>query len=327
MISRNLKELVEGDENLSDLGDPPLRVYILSMMLPCMIVCTVSNLKYLAPFAMIAVIYCLAVMVMTVWYALKEREMMPWDRPGFKSLMGLIKQMGMCIFVTETASVALPIENNMNEPKKFHRVIFIGMPIVTVVMMTIGFCGYWNYGELAFSPITVHFPFQPFPIQLKVFLCLLLYVMIAIYSYSAFDIEWFYIKRHHKAANYWFFERLYRSLHVVVIDMIAYVAPNVTGTMAVVGCMFTNPVVFLFPQFIEVVVCWDYPGLGRYNWRLVKACIIMFFSIVIMLGGTGLNVYRLVYDIEHTRDVKIQQNITDNDFFNIINGRSFNGDY
>nr|XP_049707519.1 proton-coupled amino acid transporter-like protein pathetic [Helicoverpa armigera] len=329
MISRNLKELVEGDENLSDDGNPPLRVYILSMMLPCMVVCMVSNLKYLAPFALIAVIYCVAVMVMTVWYACKNDKLMPWDRPSYKNMMGFVRLIGMCIFVTETASVALPIENNMNTPKKFHYVMVSAMPIVTLLMMTIGFCGYWNYGEIAFSPITVHFPFDPFSIQLKVFLCILLYVMIAIYSYCAFDVEWFYFKRLHKPANYWFWERVYRSLHVVVIDLIAYAAPTVSGTMSIIGCMFTNPIVFFYPQLIEMLVCWDYPGLGRHNWRLVKCIFIMFISLVIMLGGTGLNVYRMIYDMYIKPRGRVVSNATtESNFFDITGRlRSFNGDY
>ncbi|KAH9636353.1 hypothetical protein HF086_002587 [Spodoptera exigua] len=57
MIARNLKDLVEGTEYFHDDGDPPLTVYIISLVIPCTAVCMVTNLKNLAPFAIIANFY------------------------------------------------------------------------------------------------------------------------------------------------------------------------------------------------------------------------------------------------------------------------------
>ncbi|CAH1642540.1 unnamed protein product [Spodoptera littoralis] len=57
MIARALKELVNGDHTISDAGEPPLKVYIISLMMPCVAISMVMDLKTLAPFALICNLY------------------------------------------------------------------------------------------------------------------------------------------------------------------------------------------------------------------------------------------------------------------------------
>ncbi|XP_050555630.1 proton-coupled amino acid transporter-like protein CG1139 [Spodoptera frugiperda] len=193
MIARNLKELVEGTGYLSDEGDPPLTVYIISLVIPCTAVCMATNLKHLAPFAIIASFYAGAVLLCTMWYCFKYAKKSPLDRNGYNSVMGVFEFIGICIFASETASIALPIENNMHKPREFHRVILLTMPILASMTMAIGFFGVWHYGDNSAPPILIHFPFKPFPIQLKVFLCLMVYVIYATTFHVGFDILWFYL--------------------------------------------------------------------------------------------------------------------------------------
>ncbi|CAH0697847.1 unnamed protein product [Spodoptera exigua] len=57
MMARALKELVTGDHNISDAGYPPLKAYIISLVVPCVMISMLIDLKVLAPFALISNIY------------------------------------------------------------------------------------------------------------------------------------------------------------------------------------------------------------------------------------------------------------------------------
>ncbi|KAF9413601.1 hypothetical protein HW555_008246 [Spodoptera exigua] len=299
MIARNLKDLVEGTEYFRDDGDPPLTVYIISLVIPCTAVCMVTNLKNLAPFAIIANFYAAAVLLCTMWYCLKYARKSPLDRKGYKNVMGVFEFVGMCLFVSETASIALPIEKNMDKPREFHRVILLAMPILTAMTMAIGFFGVWHYGDNSVPPILLHFPFKPIPIQLKVFLCLIVYVIYATTFFIGFDILWFYLKKMHLAAHYSLYERLYRIILVCFVISISYYSPNISTIMGVVGSSCTAPFLFLYPPFIELIVDWEYPGLGRFRWRLIKFIVFFIISIVIIVVGTYYNV--------HAAHIKVRQ--------------------
>lgn len=57
VIYRTIKQLVEETEEVSNEGNPPLRVYILAIMIPCILICMITTLKYLAPFSIVADIF------------------------------------------------------------------------------------------------------------------------------------------------------------------------------------------------------------------------------------------------------------------------------
>lgn len=114
----------------------------------------------------------------------------------------------------------------------------------------------------------------------------------------AFDVEWFYLKRNHQIPNYWYWERLYRTLHVVVLIFISYMLPNVTRMMGVIGGFFTTPAVLIYPAIIELILDWEYPGLGKYQWRLVKSIFIVSVGLIALLGGTYFNVVGMIQEVQ-----------------------------
>ncbi|KAJ8708131.1 hypothetical protein PYW08_010497 [Mythimna loreyi] len=237
IIARNLKELGTGDGAISDGGNPSLKVIILCLMVPCAVICMITDLKNLAPFALVCDLFGVVLILALLWYSLHDIQDSPLDRSPYKSVMGLVQFTCICVFVLEPLCYALPIENNMKEPKKFHYVVLAAMPIITVAMLTVGFLGYWYYGEYSVAPITVHFPFSSFAVTLKIFLCLSLYMVFTLCFYLGFDLQWYYLRRNHALSNYWFFERVYRIIHVVALTLIAYSVPNVTRMMGILGAI------------------------------------------------------------------------------------------
>ncbi|KAF9413600.1 hypothetical protein HW555_008245 [Spodoptera exigua] len=263
MMARALKELVTGDHNISDAGYPPLKAYIISLVVPCVMISMLIDLKVLAPFALISNIYAFAVILVLIWYTFHSQVGSPLERPPYKSVMGGFQFASLCVFVLEPVSYSLAVENNMKDPKKFHYVI-LAMPVYTACMVTVGFIGYWYYGENCVSPITIHYP------------------------YSA----------NHLISNRWIWERLYRAFHVVVLIIISFVLPNVTRIMGVLGGLFTAPAVIVYPAVIELILDWEYPGLGRCKWRFWKCMAIVIIGLVTVFGGTYSNIVGMVHEVK-----------------------------
>lgn len=46
----------------------------------------------------------------------------------------------------------------------------------------------------------------------------------------------------------------------------------------------------MFPAIIETITYWDRPGMGRFNWRLIKNGLLVFFGIIGFLTGTYVSI-------------------------------------
>ncbi|KOB65440.1 putative proton-coupled amino acid transporter [Operophtera brumata] len=160
VIARSIKQLVEQTVLITDEGDPPIRVYVIALLIPCILICMITSLKYLAPFSIVADIFIITVAIATIYYGIKSHEKSPLDMPVYKSIPGLFEFMGVCVFSMEGVGATLAIENHMTHPKKVDLVIYGGMSVVVVIVMVVGFFGYWGFGENCMSPITVNFPFD-----------------------------------------------------------------------------------------------------------------------------------------------------------------------
>lgn len=55
----------------------------------------------------------------------------------------------------------IALENNMKTPKNFVKplgVLNIGMTVITILYIGMGFLGYWRYGENSLASITLNLP-------------------------------------------------------------------------------------------------------------------------------------------------------------------------
>ncbi|CAK1594853.1 unnamed protein product [Parnassius mnemosyne] len=294
MICRTIKQLVEGTDEISNEGNPPLRVYILAIMIPCLLICMITTLKYLAPFSIAADIFIVIITIATVYYASKSATMSPLDFPAFKNLGGFLEFLGVCVFSMEGIGVTLAIENNMQEPKKIGLVLAAGMSIVVTIVLVMGSFGYWGFGESARSPVTVNFPLSPFPIALKVFMALMVYVTFALNFWVPFDLVWYYIKKRYDPSKYWLWERVYRAIFVIIITLTAFTFPNVSTFIGLLGSFCLSNMGFIYPAFIELCLDWEYPGLGFMKWRLIKFILIALFGLFLCCFGTYSNAKELI---------------------------------
>ncbi|XP_047994978.1 proton-coupled amino acid transporter-like protein pathetic isoform X2 [Leguminivora glycinivorella] len=283
IIARTIKQLLELGNVVAEAN---LRIYIACMLIPLVLIAMILNLKYLAPFSIVANILLILLAFSTIYFGSKAATKSPTEFPLIKDAEGFFEFLGICIFSMEGMGMVIPIENYMKKPKDFPKVLCVGMSAVISVVVTIGFFGYWGYGEQALTPITMNFPWEPYPIILKSSLALVLYVTFGLNIWAPFNLVWVYIKVRHNPDRLWFTERVYRALIVLALILLAIAFPNINAFMGFLGSFALGLSGFMYPAVIDIIVKWHDPGLGCNKWRLGKFFLVFFFGLFLcFLGG------------------------------------------
>ncbi|CAG9572913.1 unnamed protein product [Danaus chrysippus] len=293
IIAKTIKEVVEASTEEQSYDLNRLRLYIFALLIPVLLLCMITTLKYLAPFTLIADVFIVACVVATIYYGYKSAPPLA-SVPAWKDGIGFFEFCGIVVFSMEGIGVSLPIENNMKEPEKFPKILAAGMCVVVLFLMLVGFFGYWGFGENSISPVTLNFPTEIFPTVLKCLMGVMIFITFALNFWAPFNLVWHYVSKKHNPKKYWLWERVYRSIFVIMITAIAIAFPNIGNLMGLLGAFCLSNMGFIFPAFIELLVIWESPGLGRLNWRLWKNIFVILIGVLLFVAGTYSNVKGLI---------------------------------
>lgn len=155
-VAANLKELID-----VYLPSPqPIAIYTLVLVIPFILIISIPNLKWLAPFSLLSNIITIACFGIVLYFVFEDLP--PLDsRPVVGTLYNFPLFFGTTLFALEAVGVVISLENNMKTPKSFGGwlgVLNVAMFFITLTYVGIGFLGYWKYGELTKSSITLNFP-------------------------------------------------------------------------------------------------------------------------------------------------------------------------
>ncbi|CAH0697804.1 unnamed protein product [Spodoptera exigua] len=294
IIAKTIQQVVHTDAELEDLSY--LRLYVLSLLVPILLLCMIRTLKYLAPFTLIADVFIVTCVVATIVYSQQTAPKIS-EVPAWKDVIGFFEFCGIVTFSMEGVGVSLPIENNMKNPKQFPMVLFAGMTVVVSFLILVGFFGYWGFGEKSISPVTLNFPSEIFPTILKVLMAIMIFVTFALNFWAPFNLVWHYVSKKHNPKRYWIWERIYRATFIVIITALAIAFPNIGNLMGLLGAFCLSNIGFIFPAIIELLVVWETPGLGRYKWRLWKNVFVIIIGIFLFVAGTYSNAKGLILNL------------------------------
>jgi solute carrier family 36 (proton-coupled amino acid transporter) len=140
--------------------DVNIRFYLLTLMLPFILLSWIPDLKWLAPISLLANILMGTGLGLTMYYLVTDIPEITNDM-----LLGSVELVpsfvAIVIFAIQAIGVAMPLHNQMQEPENFVRpfgVLQKGMAIVTLIYGMLGFFGYLKYGDSTADSITLNLP-------------------------------------------------------------------------------------------------------------------------------------------------------------------------
>lgn len=192
----------------------------------------------------------------------------------------------------------MPLENNMKTPSHFigcPGVLNTGMFCVVLLYSTVGFFGYWKYGESTKASITLNPPQDEVLAQsAKVMIAIAIFLTYGLQFYVPMEIIWKNAKQYFGSRRL-LGEYFLRILLVIFTVCVAIAIPNLGPFISLVGAVCLSTLGLMFPSVIELVTVWEQEnGLGKWNWRLWKNIAIISFGVLGFLTGTYVSIQEIL---------------------------------
>lgn len=155
-VSKNIKQVVDFHTE----SDVDIRFYMAALLPVLILVNLIRNLKYLAPFSMVANILIATGMGITFYYIFLDLPS-PYERSMVVDWTKWPMFFGTAIFALEGIGVVMPLENNMKTPTHFigcPGVLNTGMFFVVLLYASVGFFGFLKYGPDTKGSISLNLP-------------------------------------------------------------------------------------------------------------------------------------------------------------------------
>ncbi|KAE9414454.1 hypothetical protein Angca_006160 [Angiostrongylus cantonensis] len=268
--------------------------WIALLLIPTMALCTVRELKALAPLAGVAnVVYLIAVCI--VLQHLLQFDNTTTSLPAVGNWSTLPLFFGTVMFAFEGVAVVLPIESQMDEPLHFitnNGVLNTSCLLVLIVYMTVGFFGYLRFGNDVKDTLTLNLPQTNFyqTIKLMFVACILVSYPLQFYVPMERIEKW--IKR--KVAVQRQENLIYgvRLLGVLCTCIVAELMPHLALFISLVGSVAGTSLTLVFPPIIELLCCYSKNSLTPGIW--IRNILLMMFAVVGLSSGTYTSALQIV---------------------------------
>lgn len=155
-VAKNIKQVAD----FYSATDYDVRYYMAMLLIPLLLINLIRNLKYLAPFSMMANMLIAVGIGITFYYIFKDLPSFT-SQPQVVDIKKLPMFFGTAIFALEGIGVVMPLENNMKTPTHFigcPGVLNTGMFFVVLLYASVGFFGFLKYGDITQPSITLNLP-------------------------------------------------------------------------------------------------------------------------------------------------------------------------
>ncbi|KAF5272698.1 hypothetical protein FQA39_LY07725 [Lamprigera yunnana] len=262
----------------------------LILLVPFILIMSVPNLKWLTPFSLFSNILTFASFGIVLYYIFADLPPID-DVPLVGTLYSFPLFFGTTLFALEAVGVVIALENNMKTPKSFggrFGVLNNAMFCITLSYVGMGFLGYWRYGPLTKSTITLNFPKTDVLAKIVQGLySLAIFISYGLQGFVPLDILWnTYLKQIFSQYKYsWLWEYVLRIVIVVITFVLALFIPLLGLFISLFGAFCLSALGIAFPAIMNICIRWP-NQLGTKNWILVKDLLLIVIGIIGLLSGS-----------------------------------------
>uniref|UniRef100_A0A3P9NRS1 Solute carrier family 36 member 1 n=1 Tax=Poecilia reticulata TaxID=8081 RepID=A0A3P9NRS1_POERE len=266
------------------------RIYMLFFLPFFILLVFTPNLKFLAPFSLLANVVMTLSLVLIYVYSLMNIKF-PIDLPKVGRAKDYPLFFGTAIFAFEGIGVVLPLENKMQRPQKFTQVLYLGMGIVTFLYISLGTIGYMCFGEHIGGSITLNLPNCWTYQAVKLLYCFGIFITFALQFYVPAEILIPQVLA--RVSERWQkpVDLLLRTLLVIITCALAILIPELDLVISLVGSVSSSFLALIFPPILEILA---FHTEGLSPLATIKNLIISVVGLVGFLLGTYIAVIEII---------------------------------
>jgi len=270
------------------------RIYMAAAAIPLIFLNWIRNLKWLAPVSLIG--NALLMLSIGVVFFYSFQRLPPIDTiPAFGSWAGLPLFFGTAIYSFEGITLVLPLQKDMKRPQDFSGptgLLNCGMIIVLCLYLSVGFVGYWHFGNDIQPSITLNLPAEEIVAEMiKLVMVVSICSSYAMQFYVPIPIIWPSISKHFSfIGNDTVAEYIFRTILVILISGLAVAIPKLDLFISLVGAFGCSFLGLIFPPLISLAVYW--PEVSPVI--LIKNLIIIAIGLVGFVTGTYASIGAII---------------------------------
>jgi len=299
-VAQNIMPIVE----TNFAPDWNYRFYILILLIPVVLICSIRNLRYLSPCSVIANILEFVGLGIIFYYIFRDRipgsDSVPWFTSGHKFPIFF----GTAIFAFEGISVVLPIENQMTKPQDmlgWNGVLNTSMVTIAGLYIGMGFFGYLKYGDLTAATITLNMDMDDVLAQsaLAMF-SLAIFFSYALQFYVVMDILGPNVIRPNVSSDRMFnvVEFLTRiGLNVFTLGLAATV-PWLDLLVSLLGAVKMSTLSLMAPALIDAAANWNSDNKPTFIFRSLKNIFVFSIGFLACVIGTYISLQDIIRNFQ-----------------------------
>lgn len=299
-------------EETYDLG---LRVCI-SITFPALLAASlIHTLKFLAPVSIIS-----SILIFYGYAVCAVMSALDLPKISERKLVAPVEQwplfVGTVIFAFEGIALVIPLRNEMKKPYTFDKYfgpLNVGMSICMVMLNSLGFMGYFKYGEDVKDSVTFNLPDTwvgdsaqaTFALGILFTYPLQFYVVVKILMKEV-KRKWGPFKRPLLA------ELILRTILVIVTYIVALTIPYINLLLSLIGAVCSNALALFFPAMADISLRFSPPSeeipidesvdieeesvpeMNKVPFRLAMDAISLLLSVVGTIFGAYIATERIV---------------------------------
>lgn len=268
-----------------------VRVWMVIVAVPVIGLSSIRQLKYLAPVSLASNVFLGVSLIIVFYYVLQDLPPVS-SIPAVGPLAEVPLYFGTVLFALIGIQMVLPLEKDMRSAdylRGWTGVLNLGMALVTIIYIAVGFFGYLKYGEEIEASITLNLPSEDVLAQIvKLVMALSVMSSYPIQMYVPIVIIWSSISSRVRVSL--FAEYLFRAGMVVFTLLLAVAIPKLDLFISLVGAFASSFIALVIPPVLELVTFW--PEISK--WVLAKDIGIILFGLVGFLTGTYASIDAII---------------------------------